>query len=728
MSPVTLILCIHNHQPVGNLPEVFEQAYRKAYRPFLDVVESFPNIKFVLHNTGPLLEWYEENAPDYIARVRELVDSGQVEILTGGFYEPILAAIPERDALGQIRRMTDYAESAFGVRPRGMWLAERVWEPHIARTAARAGVEYLPVDDYAFRLSGVPDDELVGYFMTEDQGAPLKVFPISKVLRYTIPFQPPDTTIAHLRSVGERGPGLCAVFGDDGEKFGVWPGTHRHVYDGGWLERFLGALTDNGEWLRTATFSEFIDEESARGRVYLPTSSYPEMMEWALPTNSRRCYERLMEALGEQGALEEWGPFVSGGLWRGFISKYDESNTMTRKMIRVSEKLARMERTIASLMETDDLDDARRARGTGREPAVDPEAVEQARTELWRGQCNCAYWHGVFGGLYLPHLRSAIYEHLIRAEDLLDSARGARWDFIEVVDHDLDGNDEVLLESHWANVYVAPARGGTVFEFDIRRAGWNVLATMSRYEEAYHKAIGKAPDAPAQGDAVGSIHDSVAAKDDGLERFAVGDAFPRRGAIDHFLAADTKRGEMEAGTAQELGDFVDGRYEFRPFRGEAGIGAIMQREGTFAGTPLRVEKAVRLTQDDEIIVEYSIRAEKSVELLLAPEWNLAFLTDNEEYVYLEQGGSGRLSAGGRHAFGGCRSLRAIDLLHGEELVVECDPPCTAWTYPLETASQSESGLERVFQGTTLVTAWELSVDASSAARCSMTLRAVRKGG
>jgi hypothetical protein len=252
VNAVTLILCIHNHQPVGNLPEVFAHAYRQAYRPFLDVLERFPTIRFVLHNTGPLLEWYEENAPDYISRVRDLAVDGRAEILTGGFYEPILAAVPERDAIGQIRRMSDYAERTFGTRPRGMWLAERVWEPHMARTAARAGVEYVPVDDYAFRLSGLADEELVGYFVTEDQGAPLRLFPISKALRYTIPFQSPQTTVAHLRSVAERGPGLCVVFGDDGEKFGVWPGTHRHVYESGWLEEFLTALCDNSDWVTTS--------------------------------------------------------------------------------------------------------------------------------------------------------------------------------------------------------------------------------------------------------------------------------------------------------------------------------------------------------------------------------------------------------------------------------------------------------------------------------------------
>lgn len=705
---------------------MFSEAYDRAYRPFLEAIERHPDVKFVLHNTGPLLEWYEENAPDYIARVAELVARGQVETLTGGFYEPVLVAIPERDALGQIRRLSDYAERAFGNRPRGMWLAERVWEPHLARTAAAAGVEYLPVDDYAFRLAGLSDEELVGYFVTEDQGAPLRLFPISKALRYTIPFQSPDATLAHLRSVAERGEGLCVVFGDDGEKFGVWPGTHRHVYRDGWLEQFLGALAANREWVRTATFAEFASREPARGRVYLPASSYPEMMEWALPTRSRRCYERLMAELEERGVADEWGPFLSGGIWRGFLSKYDESNTMTRKMVRVSEKLARVERTIASLKETDELDDAKRAHGTGREPAVDPEAVEAARTELWRGQCNCAYWHGVFGGLYLPHLRSAIYEHLILAEDLLDSAHGAHWDYMQIIDHDLDGSDEVLLESNWANVYVSPTRGGTVFELDIRRSRWNVLATMSRYEEAYHAAIGGARAGDVAAGTVASIHDAVTAKEEGLERYAVADAFTRRGAVDHFLAPGTKRPELESGGAIELTDLGNARYAFKPFRGDTGIGVTMLRSAPCAGVNLDVEKTVRLAPDETVRVEYCLRASNAVEFLFAPEWNIAFLTDSEQYVYLETGESERLNAGARHALGGCEVIRATDLLRGEELVLQFDPPCTLWTYPLETASQSEAGLERVFQGTTVVTAWELSIDAGSEMRCSLAIRAIKK--
>lgn len=724
MNEITLILCVHNHQPVGNLPGVFEAAYRDAYGPFLDTLERFPEIRVVLHNSGPLLEWYEQHAPDYLERVARLVALGQVELLTGGFYEPILCAIPECDALGQIAMMTEYVESRFGTRPRGMWLAERVWEPHLARTIASAGVEYVPLDDYEFRLAGLPENDLVGRYVTEDQGRGLSVFPISKSLRYSIPFAEPAVTIEHLRSLADRGPGLCAVFGDDGEKFGVWPGTHAHVYAGGWLDRFFTALRENGDWIRTRTFAEFVDREPPRGRAYLPASSYPEMMEWALPTPARREYERMLKDLGERGLEEEWGPFLSGGTWRGFLAKYDEANVMARKMLRVSGKVADAERALRCLAEWQELSDAVKSRGAGAHPVVDPIAVRAARRELWKGQCNCAYWHGIFGGLYLPHLRSAVYEHLIRAENLLEQTSTGRWDRVEVRDHDLDGEEEVLLETSWANVYVAPSRGGTIFEFDIRGAAVNALATMSRYEEAYHSVVNEPKPDPTGGGGVASIHDALAVKDEGLSRLFVPDERPRRAAVERLLPPRTRRHELERGEASDLADLAGGRYQFEPRRVDGAVGVSMWRKALLeeAGE-CAIEKDVWLDCAGAVRVDYRFRPSRAVDVLFATEWNLAFLTDNREFVFVEAGDSGPVPVGARTTHDGAAGLRITDRLKGVVLTIETEPACPVWAYPLDTASQSEGGLERVFQGTTFVPVWRLDLGAGAQARLALTLRA-----
>src|SRR6476646_9949974 len=114
-----------------------------------------------------------------------------------------------------------------------MWLAERVWEPHLARPIAQAGIRYVIVDDTHFESVGLDKErDLFGYYITEEQGQSLAVFPTLAYLRYAIPWQPIGTLIEWLRDQAEQAlPNYqpkVAFMGDDGEKFGMWPGTYEH--------------------------------------------------------------------------------------------------------------------------------------------------------------------------------------------------------------------------------------------------------------------------------------------------------------------------------------------------------------------------------------------------------------------------------------------------------------------------------------------------------------------
>ena len=240
-----LVLVVHAHQPAGNFEHVFEECYKHSYDAFLSSLEKHPGIRLGLHYSGPLLLWIEKNHPEYFERLRQLVTSGQVEILGGGFYEPILISIPEADRLEQLKRLGDYVEQHFGKRPTGAWLAERVWEPQLPSTLATAKVAYTLVDDLPFLAAGFEPEELFGPYLAEDCGKSVWLFPGLKDLRYLIPFRPVEECIDYLRSAAERHPNGAATLGDDMEKFGVWPGTYKHCYADGWLEQFFEALEDN---------------------------------------------------------------------------------------------------------------------------------------------------------------------------------------------------------------------------------------------------------------------------------------------------------------------------------------------------------------------------------------------------------------------------------------------------------------------------------------------------
>ena len=249
MPDFQLVLLIHAHQPVGNFDDVFERAYQQSYSPFIDVLSRHPAIRVGLHYSGPLLEWIERAHPEYFDRLRELIRRGQVEMVGGGFYEPILVAIPPKDRGEQIARFSDYLSKHFEARPRGAWLTERVWEPQIPSTLAPAGVEYTLVDDNHFLGAGFEPSDLYGHYLAEDLCHVVKVLPGLKSLRYLIPFREVAETTQFLHaSAGEHAGGF-ATMGDDLEKFGVWPGTHEHCYQNGWLERFFSVLEQSADWL-----------------------------------------------------------------------------------------------------------------------------------------------------------------------------------------------------------------------------------------------------------------------------------------------------------------------------------------------------------------------------------------------------------------------------------------------------------------------------------------------
>src|SRR5207245_1332057 len=133
------------------------------------------------------------------------------------------------------------------------------------------------------------------------------------------------------------------------------------------------------------------------GLIYLPTASYEEMMEWAMPADAIRRYEEL-KARMSGGDWDRFRSFVRGGIWQSFFSKYPEANHLHKRMIHVS---AGLQEAIAEKGEV-------------------TERLDKARVELYRGQCNCPYWHGLFGGLYLNYLRGAAHRALIRSENLID--------------------------------------------------------------------------------------------------------------------------------------------------------------------------------------------------------------------------------------------------------------------------------------------------------------------
>ena len=452
--PLRFAFGLHLHQPVGNFDEVFEAHVVDVYRPLVRQLTRHELRPVMLHVSGPLIEWLERHDRSLLDDVGRLVADGAIEPLLGGMYEPILASLPRRDRVEQIGWHRDSLRRLFGVNPTGLWLTERVWEPDLPADLAEAGVEYVLVDDRHFLISGYGRDELSVPFRTESDGRAVSVLAIDERLRYSIPFQDPGATASLLRSLRDAGAPL-AVYADDGEKFGGWPGTKVLVYERGWFDTFcdmLGKLRDEGV-VEMVSGRDAVRTVPSRGPAYLPTASYKEMEGWSLPAEASRRLTALERDLGDQRVSGPDGALVRGAHWRNFLAKYSEANRLHKKMVALS----------ALTRERGDPPDARRAVG--------------------RAQCNDAYWHGVFGGLYLPHLRGALWRQLALAEGIL--RRGEKLT-AEAIDMDQDGSDEIWVHNSAFSAIVSPARGGAIVECTYFASGLNYADTLTRRREAYH--------------------------------------------------------------------------------------------------------------------------------------------------------------------------------------------------------------------------------------------------
>ncbi len=674
-----LIMVIHCHQPVGNFDHVFEKAHANCYRPILDLLESHGSVKVGLHFSGPLLEWFENHRPDSLDLLARLIQRGQVEPLSGGFFEPLLATIPERDARGQVLMMNEYILKRFGRRPRGFWLTERIWDPNLPRALAGTEMAYTIVDDTHFYYAGLTADQIYGRYITEKEGHTMSLLATPMEMRYVIPFRPVEDVIGHLRGMHEAGRGL-AVYGDDGEKFGLWPGTHEWVIQQGWLNHFFGTIAENADWLRTVLPGDFVEDSKSLGRVYLPAASYEEMTEWALPPEQGETLEDIIASLKNDGRWDTWRPFVRGGVWDNFLVKYDESNRMHKKMLFISER-------------------------TDNEPEV--------REALWRGQCNCAYWHGLFGGLYMGHLRRAIHENLIRAHALL-AARTEPAVQLLTLDFDKDGAEEIIISTPSLSLGLDPQRGGALFDLCHLSRALNLSDTLTRRRETYHRRLQELPGQQEEESAdVKSIHEIVHAKEEGLERFLVVDGYTRSSLLDHFLDYGVRPEAYAMNQYEERGDFIQGIYQAEQVRSAAGeVLVMLHREGRVGSAGLALKKILRCGKEPRFQVDYELEGlgPGPVVGLSGCEFNLNLFSDQDDRRYYSCPEIGHrrevAETGSEERVTTFKLVNEPDQL---TTIFTFSQPVTAWFYPLMTVSQSEEGFERTYQGSSLLFAIPLEL-------------------
>ena len=550
---INLPIVFHFHQPVDNFPWVLEDVYEKSYEPLIKSIFQFPELKVTLHFSGNLLEWFIDNKPELISLIKKMAKRGQIEIIGGGYYEPIYSIIPVRDSIAQMEKLSDLIKKEFGLEVKGAWLSERVWEPNYPSFLCEVGYNYVIVDDNHFRATGISQEDTLYSYITEDEGKSLRVFPINEPLRYLTPWKPTTYSIEYLKTVADEKGDRIALLISDAEKMGVWGTTHQICYVDGeghqegddgkaFIPTFFKHIVSS-DWIHSITLSECVEKFTAKGLVYLPTSSYDKMEEWVLLTPIRKKFAALRKKWKDDPNKQDEYMFLKGGFWRYFLVKSPESNNMHKKMLYVREKLISLENALDKNFTKYE------------------EKIAKIWDEIYRAQCNDCYWHGLFGGVYLQFLRFSVYNHLINAENLINSinqeVQSLPNKYISIIplDFNKDSKEDIIIESEMLNIYLNPSDGGTIFEIDYKPKSYNILNTLTRWPEAYHD-------------------------DSEIESEKVMTDRYRKSMLRARIFKNVTLNELHSDKYEEYGNLIDGKYEIIKNE-KSGLSALI--EMTFNG-------------------------------------------------------------------------------------------------------------------------------------------------
>lgn len=466
--------------PVGTRHDALLRLCESTLEPLIDALEG-SKACLALRVDGTILEFLEAHEVALADRLARLCADGRVEPVGGGFYAPILALLPWRDALGQLEMTAGFLERRTGVRPTGAWLDEGVWEPRLAEVLEAGGATWTAIDAGALRAAAI-DGELDGHFVTEHVGRPLAVLPIDAALVRAVAAHDGAAVVERVRASAER-------LGRDVTL--TWAGPASALAAGGsasGLQTLLDALelaTD----VTLALPGPTVEQEVGRGRVYLASGVAPAMTAqtiapWRIAGWQRR--RAMLQAAGDgEIEAEQW---LRGGIWQAFLARYGEIDRLHKRMLDVSRRFAAVERVM------------RNGGFRAMSQLVKP------RRALYRGQVGAVFGWGARAAMHDADIRAAVHAALCEAERSVEGLVRGSSDFLEVSLRDVYAELEtaVLVRSRRLRVVVRPHAGGTVACLEHTASGLALHDVLTRRQE-----LGQPPGMPEDAYERALFHDRI---------------------------------------------------------------------------------------------------------------------------------------------------------------------------------------------------------------------------
>ena len=646
-----ILIGFHSHIPLKNNNK-YEMNCELAdihvcmLNSLLELLKCYDSIKANFHLSGSLISYMDKKFPGFSPNISDLIQNKKIELLSGGMYEPILPFIPREDRQSQILMMNRLLNHTYGYDPGGAWVPELIWESSLALDLAKTRIQYTCLTKEHFLQAGINDNEIGGYYVTEEEGRKIAVFPITHRLGNLMSQYTPLETVNKLyESTCLTEKPVFVVFYND---------LLLNQENIEWIKMFFGELEKRNSSITTPLLNDYFRDNGPQGRIYLPTSFIYENEEF--PKSSIN-----------------------------HLIKYHEANLIHKKMLSISKK-------INSAKE-----------GKSRFKVI-KDMINQAHDLLLQGQCNNTYWDNPLYGIYIPTERYETFKKLIKAENLIDSAsrKESRWLQISEIDYDCDGNEELIIETDTQNIYISPARGGTILEHDFRPKNLNIINTMSRRKENYHKS------SPNNGASL--IHDH----------------YPKLNLIDHFLSPATTLENCLQNNLNHLTDRVIFPYYAEKIKAKEENCKIALSLKTnlvkLKNNPeIELKKTINVSSGDSLLnIAYEIhnRSTENLNFLFGVEININPFIRFQDNVSFYLNGDRNYKTRNPdlktpEEIKDINQLSIIDKNQELEITFSWSKKSTVFHYPIETISFNYTKLEQIYQGVTILPVFHVSLEPNS---------------
>jgi 4-alpha-glucanotransferase len=716
--------CLNFHQSQATRADAFEDLFDEVYEPLLDLLEASSTLRLSLSFSGNVLEHALARRPAFLDRLGILQRDGRIELLGGAFYGPVLSAIPERDALGQIQYTTAFHRQHLQSNPSGVWLALQAWDPALPSVLTAAGVDYTLLDAGHFLAAGCGVHDLEGYYTTERSGQAVSLVPLHREIGVKIARGDKDLP-NFFEGLAARGRGEASLFAFSMEGHALMRGAG--------LESLTELVATHSHWLKTELPGEFVGRQASRGRVYLSGCVDPSLSRWLRPAEAGRRYLALSEALEGIGMLEDARPLLGPVLWDNALVKYPEANRLHKRMLRVSHRVDKLRSVVlASARKSSETEGVERARSL----------LGKACTALWQAQNHCFYWHGpqAIPGLYDARARGHALRLLLSVERtvdrLLKDPSLQQWT-LSRGDFDADGVEELLVRTPHFSALIHPRLAGGLVELDLRQSMLSVQSEFSPVDEpepihlAGHEIALVFEDADER-----AAWEGGAAAADQLPRSGL--SMRRRGAfVDRFLGPETTLSSFARRQFRELGSFSTEPYEMLPVvrpEGEGESGTVtLSRSAAVKDVEevalLRVEKSYRFgVVHPRLLLDVDIfnRSRDAARGWYGLEWSFGVPSGALAGVRVEGAlGDEEASLVELNEKGvdlGLLSwLQWADNDSDLRIRIRFSEPLTVWWVPVDGSYSTEDGAESCLQGNTFLFHRPLEIWGEETSRLSLQI-------